>query len=234
LPFVTPVPAKFEGKTLETIAKNHWSVGIRDLSQEIFSKILKLAGTAYTADDASINFPDLALVRIEETDEPLLVPHRLAGGENRPGYPHARYATNATPIGNRAEEIVHKFLIDRADTLGAKNIRWISRDGLKPGWDLQYEDQAGEVVAIEVKGTAAAIFASIDLTAGEWRAASSLGDQFWLYLVACCCGIEPIIQRIRNPAILLESGLAALTPVVYRFSLTVQEVSDRSPTGELP
>jgi hypothetical protein len=105
-----------------------------------------------------------------------------------------------------------------ADVLGASNIRWVAAEGSTPGWDLQYENQEGDLIAIEVKGTTAPQFGSIDITAGEWNAARALGDRYWLYLVANCGTTQPVLQRLRNPVQLLESGSAQLVPVVYRFT----------------
>lgn len=223
VPFASPVPAKVEGTLLETIARNHWSVGIRDLPQHTFDRILQLAGIATGADDSKIEFPDLANINIEESLTPLLLPRRPRLTQDVLGYPRARYAKNATPVGNRAEEVVHQFLVRKCAELGAKNIRWMSREGLTPGWDLQYENREGDTIAIEVKGTTAPAFTSIDITAGEWRAAMDMKDHYWLYLVADCCGARPSIQRIQNPAVLLESGIATLTPMVYRFSISTEE-----------
>src|SRR5262249_47086253 len=97
-------------------------------------------------------------------------------------------------------------------------IRWVAKQGLTPGWDIEYEDKAGRVIAVEVKGSAGPRFANFDFTVGEWRAAQELGSRYWLYLVADCCGREPKIQRLRNPAQLVASGEAELVPVVFRFA----------------
>ena len=136
--------------------------------------------------------------------------------------PGARYRRDATRFGRRAEEIVHRFLLEHSNELGAKNIRWLSREGLTPGWDLQYEDDQGEVIAIEVKGTTGPVFSSIDITVGEWNAALAKADRYWLYLVAECSGTEPILHRMQGPARLLHAGAATLAPVVYRFSMLSQ------------
>jgi hypothetical protein len=109
--------------------------------------------------------------------------------------------------------------VEHSEALGAKNIRWISREGLTPGWDLQYETHDGQVIAVDVKGTTGPVFGSIDITVGEWNAALAMADRYWLYLVANSCGTEPIVQRIHNPALLFQTGAAELFPVVYRFSV---------------
>src|SRR5580658_8287020 len=54
------------------------------------------------------------------------------------------YVRRGVP-GRRAEGIVHKFLRERARTIGAVKIRWVARDGITPGWDLQYQDQSGDL-----------------------------------------------------------------------------------------
>jgi Protein NO VEIN, C-terminal len=55
------------------------------------------------------------------------------------------------------------------------NVRWLPDEGLTPGWDLQYENEAGELIGVEVKGTTDPTFANVELTAGEWQAACTLG-----------------------------------------------------------
>lgn len=215
-PFPAPVPAKIDGKFLEQIARNHWSVGIRSLPQETYERILQLAGITSSSEEA-IPLPDASTVTINETDRDLLLPRKpaTAGGLDLPG---ARYSRNALPVGRRAEEIAHQFLLDHAHELGATNIRWIAREGVTPGWDLQYENEQGNLIAVEVKGATGPAFGSIDITAGEWNAATTLGDRYRLYLVANCCTKAPVIQRLQNPAQLIQNGRAQLIPVVYRFS----------------
>src|SRR5205085_5140875 len=136
-------------------------------------------------------------------DQPLLLPRRIITTGEAPQLPSGRYSKHALPVGRRAEEIAHQFLRDNAERLGAKNIRWVAQEGSTPGWDLQYENQEGDVVAVEVKGTTGPHFGSIDVTSGEWNAATTLGHRYWLYLVANCCTKRPVIQRLQNPAQLL-------------------------------
>jgi hypothetical protein len=62
-------------------------------------------------------------------------------------------------------------------------------------------------------------FATIELTGGEWKAAADLGDRYLLLLVASCCGENPNIQRLHNPACAVAAGQAQVVHVVYRFQL---------------
>jgi hypothetical protein len=219
VPFQSPVPAKIGDKFLERIARNHWSVGIRPLPQDVFEKIMDLAGIAPGVENESVTLPDLRDVTVREAESALLVPRNPTTAGGAPNVSGGRYTRSAAPIGRRAEEIARRFLLEHSDALGAKNIRWISREGLTPGWDIQYEHDDGEFIAVEVKGTTGPVFGSIDITAGEWKAALTMADRYWLYLVANCCGTEPILQRMQNPARLLQTGAAELAPVVYRFSV---------------
>jgi hypothetical protein len=217
LPFQSPVPAKIDGSFIETIARNHWSVGIRPLPQESFDRILRLADVTLP-EHQSIVVPELQSITVEEADAPLLVPH-AAGLKSGSDGPSARYSRTAAAVGRRAEEIAHRFLGDHSTTIGVKNLRWVAREGLTPGWDIQYTDLTGQAVAVEVKGATGARFASIDLTAGEWKAAQTLGDRYWLYLVADCLSANPRIQRIQNPAKVVADGGAQLIPIAYRLAI---------------
>jgi Domain of unknown function (DUF3883) len=188
------------------------------LPQDVYEKILDLAGIPHASERDIVSIPDLAYVRITETDSNLLLPRTATLVSSPSDSPTARYSRNAAPIGRRAEELVNQYIMRNADILGARNIRWVADEGSTPGWDLQYENEEGDLIAVEVKGTTAPQFGSIDITAGEWNAAQALGDHYWFYLVANCGTTQPVLQRVRNPVRLLESGAAQLVPVVYRFT----------------
>ena len=60
---------------------------------------------------------------------------------------------------------------------------------------------------IEVKGRAGV--GEIALTANEYRAAQSLGDEYWLYVVFNCAS-EPQVTAIQNPARLEWEALSKI------------------------
>ena len=99
--------------------------------------------------------------------------------------------------------------------LGATNIRWVAKEGLTPGWDIEYNNAGGELIAVEVKGTTDSAFLNIELTDGEWKAAGVMGKHYWLFLVAQCCGAAPQIFRLQNPARFVQLGKAQVVPVTY-------------------
>lgn len=73
---------------------------------------------------------------------------------------------------------------------------------------------------MEVKGTVGGAFATVDLTAGELKAAQAHGDSYRLYLVAGCLSDHPRIQRIRIPAAQLASGAWVATQSLFSVRLS--------------
>ena len=107
-----------------------------------------------------------------------------------------------------------------ANTLSKVEVRtleWVAREGLTPGWDIQYQRADGERVAVEVKGTTGPKFPSIEVTAGEWLAAEKEGASYELYLVANVLA-APLIAKIRDPFQLADSGHIELVPMSWRLT----------------
>ena len=125
----------------------------------------------------------------------------------------------ASTIGNRAEEIVCKTLEKEISMYNIKHLRWVSKEGEKPGWDIELKYENGENHRIEVKGTGSKRFPSIELTANEWNAASTHRSNYWLYLVTNCLSENPLIQKIQDPFSLVEQGTFLITPVLWRFEM---------------
>jgi hypothetical protein len=109
--------------------------------------------------------------------------------------PSRRRSPYSSIIGRRAEEIVLAHL---KATLG---------------WDIEYHLPAGDLVAVEVKGTGAALFTSFELTAGEWRAARDMRTRYRLALVAACTSNAPRIGWLEDPATHVEDGDFLCTPL---------------------
>lgn len=109
------------------------------------------------------------------------------------------------------------YLRRTLDEVQVKTLRWVATEGETPGWDIEYTDPAGRLVAVEVKGTQGPLFPSVDVTKNEWDAARRLRDCFWLYLVANCIGTEPTVEAIRDPASLADTGAIDATPTQWRI-----------------
>jgi hypothetical protein len=67
------------GWFIEQIAMNHWSVGVRPLPEEIYRRILSLAGCQQSVDiDQPSPLPNLNRITIREATGDLLLPRRPA------------------------------------------------------------------------------------------------------------------------------------------------------------
>lgn len=96
--------------------------------------------------------PDIATLQIIETNHQLMIPRRPEPARIADEPRVNRFSRNALQIGRRAEEIVLRYLHEHSGELQASNIRWIAKEGLTPGWDIQYANAAGETISVEVKG----------------------------------------------------------------------------------
>ena len=228
LPFMTPVSAKQGDEFIEKIPRNFWGVGVRELPTDTYDRIIGLAGLAGVAPvvvPSSVIMPKINEVNIPSglEERSLLLPQTsTTKGEGGPGRSTERYSRNAKQVGDRAEEIVYRYLSDQLSQLGGTELHWAAREGETPGWDIQYIDAHGELTAIEVKGTGANAFTSVELTENEWNAARKLGKRYRLFLVAECLGASPKIQVVKNPAELADRGELIISPVRWRLARPVQ------------
>lgn len=199
-----------------------WSISMPAITPEQYDAILAegLAGvpefsaeraTARTLGKASWAPPsDDLMLAIAKAD----APRGLADSTS----PATRRSRDAADVGLAAEQIVHDLLAGgELRKIGGSDLRWPSRCGEQPGWDIEYKDQDGSRHGVEVKGTTGIRLASIELTENEWRAASALRERFWLYLVVDCWGRHPLVQRIQDPLGLVEKGALLATPAVWRI-----------------
>ena len=131
-----------------------------------------------------------------------------------------RRSKNSVAIGNRAEEIVYRLLQDESPVMGYQSVRWVAREGEKPGWDIEVVDRRGVFHSVEVKGASGKIFPSIEVTAAEWQAAEERRERYWLFLVTECAGKHPKIQQIKDPVSLVQNGTLALSPLIWRLELS--------------
>lgn len=228
VPFPTAVPWKMKnGRLYEELKPNLRQIGARDISSEQYRSILDAAGVRDTKDAIGEPvlppMPDLSLVIpnfLDGSATLLLKPKGSTSGiGNEGGNGNSRRSGNAHAIGKRAEEIVFRTLERTLSTSEAQTLKWLSRDGETPGWDIQFTDTAGELRRIEVKGTTANSFANIEITAQEWASAKTHRKGYWLYLVAQCMGITPMIQSLCDPYALYVSQCLTATPVLWRLQL---------------
>jgi len=222
VPFASPVPAKLDGILFETLKSNDWRNGVRKLSEDVFNHILATAGVPTTADEldlppAVLALFDVGAVEIREVAGSLMSPpsKRLADG----GDPHSGFKARRSPIakaiGDRAEEIIFRYI--RETVAGATAVRHVAADGETPGWDIEYQDANGELNAVEVKAASGSAFANFELTQGELNAARRLRRLYWVYLLADCLSSNGKLERIQDPAALLDAGRLKAEPIAWRI-----------------
>lgn len=213
VPFTPPVPAKLNDVFYEIIPQNMWRNGVRDLDPTVFEKIVAAAGGAMPA-PVELSSGGLRPSAVEV--ESLIMP-RTKALSTAPGRGVWTKSKRAKEVGDWAERVALDF-IER--TIHPNVITHRAAIGETPGWDIDYVDQLGLTQCVEVKGTVGGAFLSVDVTAGEMRAARLHGEAYWLYLVSDCLTDHPRVQRIRNPAARIEAGDWTARTAVYtvRFS----------------
>jgi len=220
-PFLNDIPFKVDGVSFEGISENLWGVAVRTISNEIYERLLML-GANKTDGDKYDEFVHPKLLPLDQidvgkillTDDLLLQQPKQRDGTREARGAFKRYAKNSKLYGDRAEEIVSRWLLLN----GYDTVDWVARRGLKPGWDIECL-RDGQQHCFEVKGTSGQRFLSFDLTANELTASKEKGDQYRLILVAECLSANPKIQVISNPYKLYVDGSAFLEPSVYTFRL---------------
>jgi hypothetical protein len=215
-PFTQPVPFKIEGEYIEKIPQNHWSVAVRSIDEDVFRRILHLAGQGFPTPKlirAHLNLPDIDSVVPGASGGSLFRETQEIG--NRNGYVSRRSAFSQV-LGERGERIVLRYLEailtpDEADTL-----RWPAKEGETPGYDLAYKRE-GVIIGVEVKATSGNAIGSLELTGNEWKAAKRMRDRYYLALVANVTGTNPSVEMIRDPYGLAVDGVLAADATVWRL-----------------
>ncbi|WP_292033661.1 MULTISPECIES: DUF3883 domain-containing protein [unclassified Brevundimonas] len=221
--FAAPVPAKVDGQNREIIPVNLWRDGVRRLDLQVYTGILAVAGLTPVlvaapspgSTSAPISAPLAApiappVAAAIETAE-LIVPPKRAGPRRngQGGRGGERRSRQAKAVGDWAEAVALTYL----QASGGLCVHRAAI-GETPGWDIDYVDAAGRLQRVEVKGTVAAAFTGVELTANEWAAAHAHGDDYWLCLVADCYTARPKLQLLRNPAATLAAGDWSARPSV--------------------
>ncbi len=203
--FDRTVPARVDGRFVESIPPNRWRVPVRELPIDVFWRILASAGVD--------PLPGAYPIRASTADCPVTAPNGgskprapsgsssdevpARGGEGPRG---ARWYPPPKVVGDRAEKVVLDHLRKELPRAEAATLRWVAAAGKTPGWDIEYVDSLGERVVIEVKGTQRSEKSEAEFTVNEWEAARELRTRYWLYLVADCFGREPRMTPIHDPA----------------------------------
>lgn len=227
-PFNPPVPAKIDGVFFEDIPPNRWHNGVRRLNEVTYLRILDAAGIEDESSSGvvspSTNIPPIDEVVIPSGTTHLILPPKKPVGNSKPSTGSTnRFSKTAKLIGDRAEAIALRWIEANVD--GVHDIRWVAQEGLTPGWDIEFRDNSGELVAVEVKGTSGSLFTSFELTSNELSASRKMGYCYLLILVADCLGTTPQVQTIPNLVEQLDFGGLVLEPI--RWSVASGNYNER-------
>lgn len=159
---------------------------------------------------------EVHIVEIEES-ETLLI-HRPKTSGKPLLAPGRRNPKRAKEIGDRAEELVYHWLRDNRPGVVRDSVDWLAQRGETPGWDIEYIDQSGARIAVEVKGTTVLRFPSIELTANEWKAAGTERDKYIVALVTSAFAQQPCIAMLTDPYGRVESGGLEVEPTGWRIT----------------
>jgi hypothetical protein len=209
--FLEPVSAKVDGINREQGAKNLFRDGVRVTDAAALDSILHASGVAKKHDLKGSNLPPSEEIDAQQASNLLLTKK----SNNSGGKSSGRYSRNAKAIGDWAEELTLQ-LLEKIE--GSSNHTHRAAIGETPGWDIDYIDNSGKLHRVEVKGTQAAAFRNIEITANELVSAKKHGNGYSLYLIARCMSKTPIYQIINNPAEQIDEGEWGIEPTAFRLS----------------
>lgn len=238
IPFIRPVPSKHQGQYFEAIRSPiGWRTSVREIANDSFEKIISLAGlhtlVLELSKDAIIPPIDIPLPEIDDVI-PIEIPNGLDGfvEPQSPGHELSPNKTNRSyrrtrrskQIGDRAENVVMRWLRTKLSPAILPTLRWVAQDGETPGWDVEFSDD-NQIFAIEVKGTTGKIFQNVEITAQEWNAAKVMGPRYWLVLVTDCISLNPKILLIKNPYEMFLNGSLEVNPLIWKLGRTRANLS---------
>lgn len=225
LPFVPAVPAKLNGVFLEEIPQNMWRSGVRPLPAPIYDKIIQFSGIKPPRSEGHLILP--ALPPIEAVNIPTIATSvllqkrpRKNTGSTLISSGRARRSRHAKLVGDRAEQIAVKWI--EQNIPGATGVRWVAQAGETPGWDIEFSDADGNLVAVEVKGSSGFAISDFEVTANEFEAMRHPDRRYLILLVANCLSVNPAIEVISDLAGDLDRGDFISYPAMWRITRRFQ------------
>lgn len=179
-PFAHSVPVKHDGGYFEQMKTPlDWRTAVREVSEVTFNRILQVAGvgplepgSGPTPGADTGGQPSTVPVN-EVTRWARWCPDSSIKKKPGEGGAFPRWSRGSKLVGDRAEEIVYRHPQATLPAALRETVRWVAKAGEQPGWDVEYRSNAGDVIVVEVKGTTAKAFASVDVTANEWQQAEA-------------------------------------------------------------
>jgi hypothetical protein len=221
IPFAEPVLAKQNDYSIETVKheKNHWRRAVRQLPEVQFDEIVTNAKLRAVVEQEIQQAADIIRIVEEEaipTSGKVRKPRQQRRGDHGASSPRRSYSKKSKLVGDAGECAVFKHL--QNTILGIQSLRWLAQEGETPGWDIEYVDQDGNTVRVEVKGSESRWIKSVELTANEWAAAEAHGSSYHLALVGSCLSAEPVIEFLIDPFEQAVRDDLAVKPVRFEIS----------------
>jgi len=216
--FPLPVPFKIGEKTFEEIAQNQWSVAVREISEQVYQKILAKSGLPAGLPAATL-IEGPSHVDPRESEESLLVRASVISKDSDMSTQMGagvRRSARAVAIGRRGEQIALTYLKQTLTDVERETLRWVAQQGETPGWDIEYKS-GDRLIAVEVKATVGPLFPSLEFTNNEWQAARRLRDSYKVLLVAGVLQDKPQLQLIIDPIAAVEHGALHAEASVWRI-----------------
>ena len=120
-------------------------------------------------------------------------------------------------IGDTGELFVINYLREYV-SMKPNSLRWLAKENITPGYDIEYTDPNGTLIGIEVKSTVMSKFSNIELTSNEYKAAIKMAESFHLALVV---DVEnnPKLCIIKNLTEKLNHHVLHIEPSRYKLSI---------------
>lgn len=203
---------------------NYWRDAVRLIDEETYNSIIAKVGykviepietneISLLNDVLPIPLDDIHY--IVNTVNPLKIQSKKEA-KNSQG--SKRYTKNSKKTGDRGEEIVYKYLKDKAPEENYKDIRWLAKENITPGYDIEYIDHNDQRHCVEVKATATGSFVDFILTVNEWRAAMEQ-EYYEICLVSKCLSANPEIYHLGNPYQLVNEMILEMEPLSFKLKL---------------
>lgn len=213
IPFAKPVKIRSDGGSYlenipESLKKNYWRNGVRKISKDVYSKILKEAGINLDSELNEISIDESMYTKIDDIEISIIddggfveynKKNKTNDNKNNNSSNNFRFKKNTKKIGDRGEAVVYKHLNETLNKEEKSNLKWHEQLKEYPGYDFSYIDTDGKKHCIEVKATTGTQIKEFVLTRNEWDAAMEEGDNYYIYIVVSCFSKNPKIKILKNP-----------------------------------
>lgn len=207
-----------DGSYYEIVSSNYDWANCRNIPEQTFEQILKNGGIHSKQDSNYESIRSSSKSKKPKMVKGLLIGHNRKKKGSGSGYFFK--SKQAKAIGDLAENIVMKKILEPLEDAGhISKLKLVASE--YKGWDIEYIDQEGKFIAVEVKGTKSNKFQNFKVTKREWKKAEEMGANYHLYIVARCNSDNPEYEILINPSKMVNEGQAIVLATEYRFERTV-------------